>query len=523
MERAISVFPDGLSSSSRPFHTLLTLRQQLASTLFTSHVYYQLVELLFFATIIYLAFTRAYRPWTRNSEPALSLEEQARILRSWKPVPLTAAPLNSAFGDEGVLAESCTTARAPRDKEQPSAPLDIEITANGAGPQLTVSNSLRLKTNIASANYLGLLKHPVVENATIDTLNSYGVGSCGPRGFYGTTDVHLKCEDTIAKFCNTSSAILYSFGSVTGNSTIPAFMKRGDVVVIDDALSYSLRLGVRISRANVLTYKHNDMTSLRLALLKAVENDVKTPSLRMTQRRLIIVEGISDVMGDVCPLDEVIKLKEEFKFRVLLDESHSLGVLGRTGRGALEEFNIPRSKIEISTADLGNAIASIGGFCVGSDDDLVNHQRLSGAGYCFSASQPPFLAKAATVALEIVKEEGHSLVSILRKRIETFVECVSIERVREAGWTVSYDLRSPLVFFRRAVASEENYSLCMKVARLCYERDVVIATPKRLFDRDEDGVSSFARAPSLRATLSAALSTEETRLAAFTIRDVICG
>lgn len=399
--------------------------------------------------------------------------------------------------------------------------VDVEITENGAGPSLTLAGSSSPVLNVATANYLGLLKHPIIEKAVLDTMQSYGLGSCGPRGFYGTTDIHLECEDTIAKFCNTSTAILYSFGAATGNSTIPAFMKRGDLIVMDSALNHSLRLGVQLSRARVLTFEHNDMQSLRAALLVAVKDDVKNPSLRRTQRRLIIVEGISDILGDVCPLDEVVKLKEEFNFRILLDESHSLGVLGSTGRGSLEEFNVPRSKVEISTADLGNAIASVGGFCVGSDD-VVDHQRLSGAGYCFSASQPPFLAKAATAALNIVKEQGNHLVSRLRKQIQSFVSVVDSGLVREAGWTVLSDPRSPLVLFHRTTPSVEDGSWCSKVVRYCLDRNVLVASPTRRTDDTDGNIAPRACAPAIRASLSIALSNDETIRIANVVRDALC-
>lgn len=489
------VAPFTAAASPSTLQSFLSLRDHLATSLFSARVYYHLVEALFFVLIIYLALTRAYKPWTRNSHKNLSAQQQAAKLAQWKPEPL-AAPLSKAVRD--------------------SLPLDVNITDGGAGPTVTVDGKALL--NFASNNFLALLKHRRVEEQCLNTMRDYGCGACGPRGFYGTTDVHLECEDTIAAFCDTPTAILYSFGAATGNSTIPAFVKRGDLVVIDSSLNYTLLLGVRLSRAHVRTFRHNDTADLRRVLEQSVAGDATDDSQRLTQRRIIIVEGVSHAHGDVCPLDEVVRLKDEFKFRLLLDESLSLGVLGRTGRGALEEFGVPRKSVEIATADLGNAIAAVGGFCVGADD-VVDHQRLSGAGYCFSASQPPFLAKAATTAIHILQDDGEKLVASLRQNIKAFRSAVNMASLQEVGWLVQGDRRSPIVVFRRAIAGDVESSKFTEVQRQCFKNGLLISRPLETEQNGEDQGEQDTNC--LRVSLSAGHTYVQVLRAAKIVHDAL--
>lgn len=332
-------------------------------------------------------------------------------------------------------------------------------------------------------------------------MRTNGLGACGPRGFYGTTDVHMDCEDALAAFSGTDTAILYSFGAATGNSTIPAFCKRGDLVVADEAVSFGLQSGLALSRAEVRYFRHNDMEDLERVLQEVVAGDAKEPGKRNTQRRLIVVEGMYQNVGDVCPLDKVVALKEKFLFRVMVDESFSLGVLGRSGRGALEQFDVPREMVDIATADLGNAIASVGGFCVGNLE-VVKHQRLSGAGYCFSASQPPFLAAAAAKAVQILQEEGVERTERLRENVKTFWDALDVEGLERGGWYVDGDRRSPLMHVRcrDEMLPVDTFT---KVQEFCLEEGVLFARP--VYAKAEARMPR----PSLRVTVSTVHSRED--------------
>lgn len=472
-------------TSATALAPLLRLRTYLSS-LFTSDSYYHLIEFLFFVLVIYLTVTRAYMPWNRRPLTPIQMSHK---ISQWKPQPL-ATPLPSDL-----------TA---------SLPLDLQIDGGG---DVTVSvNGVEDVLNFASNNFLGLLKDPRVEQVCLDTMKAYGCGACGPRGFYGTTDVHLRTEEMLSEFCDTEQAILYSFGAATGNSTIPAFAKRGDLLVIDEALNYSLRLGVALSRANVKTFRHNDMSHLETILKQVTEDDRHDPSKHNTQRRIIVVEGIYQNYGDLCPFDQVVALKDKYLFRVMIDESFSLGVLGH-GKGALKHFDIPRENVDIATADLGNAVASVGGFCVG-EYDVVNHQRLSGAGYCFSASQPPFLAAAATKSLQIIAEDGKILTGRLCENITTFRQTLSLPALRANGWYVDGHPQSPLMYIR-SFDDTLSGAVFTRIQQKCLQKGVLIARP--VYAPDEMPRPKEC----VKVTLTAAHSTTMVQRAANTLREVL--
>lgn len=469
-----------------PLETLFAVRTQLSS-LFSTEVYYRVVETSFFALVVYLALTRAYRPWKKGDTSDV-VGDSAR-LAEWVPEPL-ASELGAQFvGDMGI---------------------DVEL-ESAAGASCVV-NGVAGVVNLASINFLGLIGNEQVAKVCEAVMEKYGCGACGPRGFYGTTDVHLECEAALAAFSGTDSAILYSFGAATGSSTIPAFCKRGDVVVVDDALNFTLETGVSLSRAEVRRFRHNDMEDLESVLADVTMLDAKDRTKKLSQRRFIIVEGIYQNVGDVAPLDMIVALKEKFQFRLILDESFSLGVLGDSGKGSLEHFNIPREKVEIATADLANSIATVGGYCVG-DREVVSHQRLSGAGYCFSASQPPFLAAAATASLDIITKRGVELAAGLRENIETFRNAFAVNALPEtSAWFVDGDARSPLMHIRCRDNRVTGATLSA-VQKACLVRGVLLARPAYVAGEVKQPK------PSLRVCISVAHTAEQLRNAAATIRD----
>ncbi|KAL0384440.1 UNVERIFIED_CONTAM: Long chain base biosynthesis protein 1 [Sesamum radiatum] len=172
------------------------------------------------------------------------------------------------------------------------------------------------------------------------------------RGGDSCQDVHLDCEARIAKFLGTSDSILYSYGLSTMFSTIPAFCKKGDVIVVDEGVHWGIQNGLHLSRSTIIYFKHNDMKSLESILENVTHDNKRAKKLR----RYIIVEAVYQNSGQIAPLDEIIKLKEKYRFRVILDESNSFGVLGSSGRGLTEHFNVPIEKVDIVTAamDIGH-------------------------------------------------------------------------------------------------------------------------------------------------------------------------
>lgn len=235
------------------------------------------------------------------------------------------------------------------------------------------------KVSFVSQDFLGLDTAPGVRESALETLDAYSVGSCGPRGFYGTTIKHLDLEAAIASFMGTPESISYSDSASTIASAIPAFAKRGDVLLLDGGACASVLAGARLSRSKVLAFKHNDMADLQRALQGVRSHDARSDDSTV-QRRFIVVEGLYANHGDVCPLPEVLALAREYKWRVIVDDSLGVGVLGATGRGVTEHFKLPSSSVDVLVGSLSTALASVGGFCVGARE-VVDHQRLSGSGY----------------------------------------------------------------------------------------------------------------------------------------------
>ena len=238
-------------------------------------------------------------------------------------------------------------------------------------------------------------------------LDTVGCGSCGPRGFYGTLDEHLELESKIADFMGVEESIMYSDAASTAASVIPAFAKRSDLVFVDDACYDAILTGVMLARCKAIYFKHNDMADLAAKLDEVAAQDKRNGTSPSTQRRFIVVEGVYRNVGDIVPLREVVELKDKHNCRLILDESFSFGVLGDTGKGVTEHFGVPVKKVEILCGAFCASVGSVGGFCIGNEREVVDHQRLQGAGYVFSASAPPFVASAATVGLsKLVENPG---------------------------------------------------------------------------------------------------------------------
>ncbi|CAL5408894.1 unnamed protein product [Camellia sinensis] len=345
------------------------------------------------------------------------------------------------------------------------------ILESAAGPH-TIINGKEV-VNFASANYLGFVGHEKLIESCTSALEKYGVGSCGPRGFYGTVDVHLDCEAKIAKFLGTPDCILYPYGLSTMFSAIPAFSKKGDIIVADEGVHWGIQNGLYLSRSTIVYFKHNDMESLQSTLEKFTVKNKRAKKLR----RYIVVEAVYQNSGQLAPLDEIIRLKEKYRFRVLLDESNSFGVLGSSGRGITEQYGVPIEKVDIITASMGHSLATEGGFCVGSVR-VTAHQRLSSSGYVFSASLPPYLPTAAITAIDVL-EENPDLITKLNKNIA--VLCQGLSNIH--GLKIVSDVKSPIVFLRLKNSTgslKSDSQLLEHIAEQVLKEDsVFVVTSKR--------------------------------------------
>ncbi|CDR87314.1 related to LCB1-serine C-palmitoyltransferase subunit [Sporisorium scitamineum] len=351
----------------------------------------------------------------------LSAREIDDLVAEFKPEPLC-APLTPAESRELASIPTIIGGASSRPK--------ISLASHNAGKPSQVMN-------LASYNFTNLAGHDAVKDKAIETLRNYGVGSCSPPGFYGTIDVHMQLENDIARFLGTQKSIIYSQGFSTISSVIPAFSKRGDIIVADRGVNYAIQKGIQISRSTVYWYDHNDIDSLQ-ATLEQVKRDTKRSNGPLT-RRFIVTEGIFEADGALIDLPKIQELKKRYKFRLILDESISFGTVGATGRGLTELYNVPASEVEILVGSMANTLGAAGGFCAGSDE-VVFHQRINGTSFVFSAALPAMLAVAASTALSYMVSQP-SILTNLHDNVKAFRSVLDhVESLR-----ISSDPRSPLV------------------------------------------------------------------------------
>ncbi|PPQ81369.1 hypothetical protein CVT25_015890 [Psilocybe cyanescens] len=304
----------------------------------------------------------------------------------------------------------------------------VPVIAGPNGPKPKLVSTGKNAINLSSYNFTGLSGNEHIKQRAIDTLRKYGLGSCGPPGFYGTLDVHMDLENDIADFLGTEAAILYSQGFSTISSVIPAFCKRGDIIVADRAVNFAIQKGIQISRSTIRWFDHNDLNSLEEVLV-SIEKERKKRRAPMT-RRFIVTEGIFQKDGAMVDLPKLIELKYKYKYRLILDESYSFGSVGRTGRGLTELYNVPASKVDMLLGSCAIGLASAGGFCAGSRT-VVDHQRINGPSFVFSASMPALLAVSASEGINILRNTP-SIFETLQDNVRAAraildrVECITI-------------------------------------------------------------------------------------------------
>ena len=348
-----------------------------------------LVELfLFIFAVRYLLAPTYSTKKTKNVQ--LSEEEINELVDDWTPEPLAA---------EETEVERTENERRP-------------VIVGPSGPKVKLGNG-RTVVNMASYNHYNFANNPDLTQKAINTVRAYGVGPCSPPGFYGTMDVHMRSEADIAAHLGMPAAIIYAQSFSTISSVIPAFCKRGDVIVADKAVNFPIRKGIQVSRSIVRWYEHNDMEDLERVLARVVKEGQGKP----LTRRFIITEGLFENVGDVVDLPRLTELKMRYKFRVLLDETWSYGILGRSGRGVTEQQNVDPHNVDMIIGGLAGCLASGGGFCAGTEE-IVEHQRLSAAAYTYSAALPALLATTASETVTLLQEQpGH--VAGLRESVRT--------------------------------------------------------------------------------------------------------
>ncbi len=253
----------------------------------------------------------------------------------------------------------------------------------------------------SSYDYLGLIGHPAIEQAAINSIKKYGTGSGGVRLLTGTNRIHEQLEDKIRQFKGTEEAMTFSSGYLANIAAIAGLAGPGDLVVADEYIHRSLIDAMKVCSVPCKTFMHNNVDALK---------DVLDQTDR-SKRVFILVEGIYSMDGDICKLPEIVEIKKQYDAFLVVDEAHSLGVLGRSGRGVDEHFGVDPSEIDIFTGSLSKSIPCNGGF-IAARQEVVHYLKHGGAPYMFSAALSPAIAGAALAALEVMEQEPWRLRSL---------------------------------------------------------------------------------------------------------------
>ncbi|ORY52863.1 serine palmitoyltransferase [Rhizoclosmatium globosum] len=398
----------------------------------------------------------------------------------------------------------------PRMTEFQNSDLEnMAVIAGAAGTKCKLADG-KERLNFASNNFIGVMNSESIKDKAIGALHKYGVGSCGPPGFYGTLDVHMELEQAIARFLGVESSIIYSQGFSTVSSVIPAFSKRSDILVVDDACGMAILKGVELSRSIVKFYRHNDMKDLENVLKKINESTKKKP----LTRRFIITEGVFQAHGDMCNLPVIMALKEQYKYRLILEDSLGFGCVGQTGRGTPEHFGIAPADVDIYCATMANSLSSSGGFCAGRKE-IVEHQRLSGLAYTFSASLPAILAVSALEALKILEANPNLSVECQQNAMamREILLKAGIPQIRVAdGYQTT-----PIIHIRltsRLSTREEEELVLQEVVDQCIRDGVIVSRAKYV-----EGQELHLPVASVKLMASAGHTRRDSEKAAGIVRD----
>ncbi|WP_297948538.1 aminotransferase class I/II-fold pyridoxal phosphate-dependent enzyme [uncultured Porphyromonas sp.] len=245
--------------------------------------------------------------------------------------------------------------------------------------------------------YLGLTNHPKLKEAAIAATEKYGTGCAGSRFLNGTLDSHLELEQRLAQFVGKDDAIIFSTGFQVNLGVVSCLLGREDYIIWDELDHASIIEGMRLSFAKSLKFRHNDMASLERRLAQCAPDKVK----------LIVVDGVFSMEGDVCNLPEIVKLAERYNATIMVDEAHGFGVLGQNGRGVCNHYGLT-DKVDLIMGTFSKSFASLGGFIAG-DKILINYLRHHARSYIFSASCTPASTAAAGAALDIMLSEPERL------------------------------------------------------------------------------------------------------------------
>jgi 8-amino-7-oxononanoate synthase len=259
---------------------------------------------------------------------------------------------------------------------------DTEVVLNGKRVLMFGSNS-----------YLGLTNHPKIEEAAKRAIDKYGSGCAGSRFLNGTLDIHIELEQKLARYVNKEAALLFSTGFQVNLGVLSSITGRNDYLILDEYDHASIIDGSRLSFSRTVKYRHNDMRDLEQKLSNLPEEAIK----------LIVVDGIFSMEGDIVKLPEIVEIADRYGANIMVDDAHSLGVIGESGAGTASHFGL-NDKVDLIMGTFSKSLASLGGFIAG-DEVLIDYLKHKARSLIFSASMTPASAASVIAALEIIQSE----------------------------------------------------------------------------------------------------------------------
>ncbi len=289
---------------------------------------------------------------------------------------------------------------ADKAKELGLYPYFLEFDKN-EGPVAYVRGEKKIM--LGSNNYLGLTHHPKVKESVVKILQEYGTSATGSRFLNGTLKLHMELEEALAEFVNKEKALVFSTGYQTNLGILSALLGPNDYIICDSKCHASIIDGIQLGAARKINFRHNNLNSL----------EERLSSLPSDFGKLIVVDGVYSMDGDIAPLPEIVDIAKKYGARIFVDDAHGLGVLGYGGRGTANHFNLD-DKVDIIMGTFSKSFASIGGFVAG-DKSVIDFIQHFGRSMIFSAALPPPCIAAVKTSLEIMKENPEMPTILLKK------------------------------------------------------------------------------------------------------------
>ncbi len=322
----------------------------------------------------------------------------------------------------------------------------FHVMESGQNPVVTVEG--RKMIMMGSNNYLGFTSNTSVIKAAVNATEKFGVGCVGSRFLNGTLSMHVELEERLAEFVKKPTALLFTTGMQTNLGVISSLVGRGDIVITDKYDHASIIDGCRLSFGKMLRYNHNDMNDL--------ENKLK--SCDASKGKLIVVDGVFSMEGDLSDLPSIVSLAKKYQARIIVDDAHGIGVMGENGRGTAEHFGV-EDEIDLIIGTFSKAFASIGGFVAGNEN-IIHYLKHNARSLIFSASAAPSNVAAVLAVLDILEKS--------KKRIKSLWE--NTDKLRNGFKEMGYDLGQSVTPIIPLVVGDSI--LAFKMWKLLYDRGI---------------------------------------------------